>query len=288
MAQIEQSDKGGKKKKGAQNGAYLKNPDFEGFQKLYNGCGGLIAIADIAPELPGAEDFIRRASKLCTVSVAHTDAGYEDTKKAFDAGATHLTHLYNAMPGIHHREPGVIPAAAEKETVRAELICDGIHVHPASVRLAFGMFGRNRIVLISDGLRCTGMPDGAYELGGQTVHLSGGVAKLSDGTIAGAATHLFQSMKNAMAFGIPEAVAVQAATFNPACAIGKQDSIGGTLKAALPAWHDVLKPGGVAAFSFNAAIASVNAFTAADTCASVAFASVFTVFAASIASSNLA
>lgn len=214
------------KKKGAQNGAYLKTPDFEGFKKLYDSCGGLIAIADVAPELPGAEDFVRQASKLCTVSVAHTDSGYEDAKKAYDAGATHLTHLYNAMPGIHHRNPGVIPAAAENKAVRAELICDGLHVHPASVRLAFSMFGGDRMVLISDALRCSGMPDGEYELGGQTVHLAGGIAKLADGTIAGAATNLFSGMKNAMSFGISEEDAIRAATWNPACAIGAQNKIG--------------------------------------------------------------
>ena len=208
------------KKKGAQNADYLKTPDFEGFQKLYNGCGGLIKIADVAPELPGAAEFVRKASKLCTVSVAHTDSGYEDAREAFAAGATHLTHLYNAMPGIHHRNPGVIPAAAENPAVRAELICDGLHVHPASVRLAFSMFGAERMVLISDALRCCGMPDGDYELGGQTVTLSGGVARLADGTIAGSATNLYNCMRNAMTFGIGEADAVRAATRNPACAIG--------------------------------------------------------------------
>lgn len=214
------------KKKGAQNGAYLKNPDFDGFQKLYDGCGGLIRIADIAPELPGAEGFIQKASKLCTVSIAHSDSDYEHAKMAYDNGATHLTHLFNAMPGIHHRNPGVIPAAAENENVRAELICDGLHVHPASVRLAYSLFGGSRMVLISDALRCSGMPDGDYELGGQTVHLSGGIAKLPDGTIAGAATSLFEGMKNAIAFGFREEDAIRAATWNPACAIGAEEQIG--------------------------------------------------------------
>lgn len=93
------------KKKGAQNADYLKDPDFEGFQKLYNDCGGLIRIVDVAPELPGAEDFVRQASKLCTVSIAHTDSDYDHAKAAVDAGVTHLTHLYNAMPGITHRAP---------------------------------------------------------------------------------------------------------------------------------------------------------------------------------------
>ena len=214
------------KKKGAQNGAYLKNPDFEGFKALYDGCGGLVRIVDVAPELPGAEAFIEKAKALCTVSVAHTDAGYEDAAMAFRAGATHPTHLFNAMPGIHHRNPGVIPAAAEKAAVRAELICDGLHVHPASVRLAFSIFGKERMVLVSDALRCCGLPDGEYELGGQPVFLKGGIAKLADGTIAGSATNLYKGMCNAMAFGIPEEDAIRAATYNPACALGAQDRIG--------------------------------------------------------------
>ena len=214
------------KKKGAQNGEYLKNPDFEGFKKLFDGCGGLVRIVDVAPELPGAADFVEKASKLCTVSVAHTDSDYEHAKTAFQKGATHLTHLYNAMPGIHHRNPGVIPAAAEDPHVRAELICDGMHIHPASVRLAFSIFGGERMVLVSDALRCCGMPDGEYELGGQPVFLAGGVAKLADGTLAGSATNLFDCMKNAICFGIAETDAVRACTINPACALGVQDQVG--------------------------------------------------------------
>ena len=213
------------KKKGAQNAAYLKNPDFEGFRELYEDCGGLVRIVDVAPELPGAAEFVEQAKNLCTVSVAHTDSDYDHAVTAFAAGATHLTHLYNAMPAIHHRKPGVIPAAVENKNVRAELICDGLHAHPACVRLAFTMFG-DRIVLISDALRCCGMPDGQYELGGQQVFLSGGVARLADGTIAGSATNLYDCMRNAIAFGIPEETAVRAATWNPACAIGTGDRIG--------------------------------------------------------------
>ena len=214
------------KKKGAQNGAYIKNPDFEGFKKLYDGCNGLIRIVDVAPELPGAAEFIEKASKLCTVSVAHTDAGYADAKMAYEKGATLLTHTYNAMPPIHHRDPGVIPAAVECPKVRAELICDGMHVHPASVRLAFAMFGGERMILVSDALRCCGMPDGEYELGGQPIFLQGGVAKLTDGTLAGAATNLYECMKNAILFGVVEEDAVRACTYNPACALGVQDQVG--------------------------------------------------------------
>ena len=214
------------KKKGAQNGEYLKAPDFEGFKKLYDGCGGLVRIVDVAPELPGAGEFVEKAKDLCTVSVAHTDSDYDHAKMAFQKGATHLTHLYNAMPGIHHRNPGVIPAAAEDPHVRAELICDGMHIHPASVRLAFRIFGGERMILVSDALRCCGMPDGEYELGGQPVFLSGGVARLADGTLAGSATNLYDCMKNAVLFGIPETDAIRASTFNPACALGVQDQVG--------------------------------------------------------------
>ncbi len=214
------------KKKGAQNGAYLKNPDFKGFKALYDGCGGLIRIVDVAPELPGAAEFVDQASRLCTVSVAHTDSDYDHAKEAFARGATHLTHLYNAMPGIHHRNPGVIPAAVEDPKVRAEVICDGMHVHPASIRLAFAMFGGERMILVSDALRCCGMPDGEYELGGQPVFLEGNVAKLADGTLAGAATNLYDCVKNAILFGIDEADAVRAASYNPACSLGVQDQVG--------------------------------------------------------------
>ena len=214
------------KKKGAQNGAYLKSPDFAGFNALYDGCGGLIRIVDVAPELPGAAEFVEKAKALCTVSIAHTDSDYDHAKAAVDAGVTHLTHLYNAMPGIHHRNPGVIPATAENKNVRAEIISDGTHVHPASVRLAFQIFGGNRMVLISDALRCCGMPKGEYELGGQTVYLDTGVGRLADGTIAGSVTNLYECMRRAIAFGIPEEDAIRAATYNPACAIGADDMIG--------------------------------------------------------------
>ena len=214
------------KKKGAQNGAYLRNPDFEAFKALQDGCGGLVRIVDVAPELPGAEEFIRKAKALCTVSIAHTDADYDAARRGIAAGVTHLTHLYNAMPAIHHRKPGVIAAAAEAETVSAELISDGQHVHPASVRLAFRIFGASRMVLISDSLRCCGMPDGEYELGGQQVFLQGGVARLADGTIAGSATNLFDCMRRAVSFGIPREDAIRAATYNPARQIGALSEVG--------------------------------------------------------------
>ena len=213
------------KKKGAQNGAFLKPPDLEGFRGLFEGCGGLIRIVDVAAELPGAAEFARGAKALCTVSVAHTDAAYDEAAAVFDAGASHLTHLFNAMPPIHHRRPGVIGAASERDFVAAELICDGLHVHPSAVRMAFRLFP-GRICLISDSLRCCGMPDGEYELGGQQVFLAGGVARLADGTIAGAASDLYADMLNAIRFGVDRDEAIRAATIRPAGEIGRADEIG--------------------------------------------------------------
>ena len=215
------------KKRGAQNADYLKEPDFEGFKKLYEECGGLVRIVDIAPELPGAAEFVAKAKDLCTVSIAHTDSDYDHAKAAIDAGVTHLTHLYNAMPAIHHRTPGVIPAAVENPNVQAELICDGFHIHPASVRLAFTMF-KNRMVLVSDSGRCTGQPEGyQFDLGGQMAELRGGVAKLvGTDTIACSASNMWACLQNVLAWGISEEEAVRAASYNPAKALGVQDKIG--------------------------------------------------------------
>lgn len=213
------------KKKGAQNADYLRLPDAEAFKAVNDGCGGLVKIADVAPELEGAEEFIREVSKISRVSVAHTDADYDAAKMAFAAGARHLTHLFNAMPSIHHRNPGVIGAAAEREDVVAELICDGLHVHPSAVRMAFRLFP-GRVCLISDALRCVGMPDGEYELGGQPVFLKDNIARLADGTIAGSASNLYTCMLNAISFGIPEDTAITAATLTPARELGCDDRLG--------------------------------------------------------------
>ena len=213
------------KKKGAQNGAYLKDPDFQAFKKLYDGCNGLVRIADVAPELPGAVEFTREAAKLCTVSIAHTDANYEEADAVLAAGANHLTHLYNAMPSIHHRKPGVIGAGSERENVIAELICDGEHVHPSSVRMAFKLFP-GRICLVSDALRCCGMPNGQYELGGQEIFLNGNVAKLADGTLAGSVTNLYDCMRKAVEFGISKEQAILSSTIIPARQLRREQEIG--------------------------------------------------------------
>lgn len=214
-----------REKRGSQNPAYLRLPDWDRFLQLYDAAEGLLRIVDVAPELPGAVEFTRRASEKCRVSVAHTAAGYDQAAAVFDAGATHLTHLFNAMSGIHHRHPGPIGAASERENVTAELICDGIHVHPSAVRMAFRLFP-GRICLISDALRCCGMADGSYSLGGQEILLSGGVARLTGGAIAGSAADLYQCMRRAVSFGIPREQAVWAATALPARVIGRESETG--------------------------------------------------------------
>ena len=213
------------KRKGAQNAAYLKDPDFDAFQRLNEGCGGLVKLVDLAAELPGAVEFAQKAAEICTVSIAHTDCTYEEADTLFNAGASHLTHLYNAMPGIHHRTPGPIGAGSERENVYAELIADGVHIHPSAVRLAFKLFP-GRICLISDSMRACGMPEGESDLGGQKVFIKGRKATLADGTIAGSCTNLYDCMTTAVAMGIPLEEAVRAATWNPAHELEMLDVIG--------------------------------------------------------------
>ena len=215
-----------REKRGSQNPAYLRLPDWDRFLRLYDAAEGLLRIVDVAPELPGAVEFTRRASEKCRVSVAHTAAGYDQAAAVFDAGATHLTHLFNAMSGIHHRHPGPIGAASERENVTAELICDGIHIHPCMVRNTFRLFGAHRMILISDSMRAVGMEDGQYTLGGQDVTVRGALATLADGTIAGSATNLYDCMCKAVEMGIPKEQAIRAATINPAVSIGVGNKVG--------------------------------------------------------------
>lgn len=212
-------------KKGAQNGKYIINPNIEMFQECNSCCDNLIKLVTLAPELEGAIEFIEALHDKVSISLGHTTANYEITKAALDKGANHITHLYNAMPPFSHREPGVIGAAADSENCMVELITDGIHIHPSVVRATFKLF-KEKVVLISDSMMATGMANGTYELGGQTVIMKDKKATLEDGTIAGSATNLFDCMKKAISFGVPEEEAVFAATKNPAKSIGIYDKIG--------------------------------------------------------------
>ena len=148
-------------KKGAQNGDFLHDPDVDMLRRLQKAAEGCVKLVTVAPEQPGGIEFVREAVKDgITVSVGHTVATYDIAKEAFAAGASHATHLFNGMPPFHHREPGVIGAAFDSPHAKAELICDGIHIHESAVRATFRLFGPERMILISDSLRATGMPDG--------------------------------------------------------------------------------------------------------------------------------
>lgn len=214
-----------KSKKGAQSERYLINPEIDFFDRLNEASGGNIRIVDVAPELPGAMDFIRHASAAAVVSVAHTSADYDTAAEAFRCGASRVTHLFNAMPPFLHRSPGVIGATSDARCA-VELISDGFHVHPSVVRSVFRWFGDDRVILISDAMMALGLPDGGYSLGGQSVHVEGGKATLTDGTLAGSATDLLSCVRKAVSFGIPLASAVKAASYNPAASIGIEESAG--------------------------------------------------------------
>lgn len=216
-------------KKGAQNPLYVRNPDKEEFKKLYEGCNGAIRVVDIAPECDGGDEFIKEIQPICPVSIAHTDAGYDDAVHAIELGVRHITHLFNAQSGLHHRKPGVVGAAFDvgrANGVRAEIICDGFHIHPATLRIAFREMGEDGTVIISDSMKAAGCPDGDYDLGGQPVYVRDGKALLADGTIAASTSNVYKELKNVISFGIPEKQAVKSATINPAKAIRVDDKTG--------------------------------------------------------------
>ena len=213
-------------KKGAQNPAFVQKANPELLKNLQEDAEGLVRLVTIAPEEEGALDCIRKCSKDYHFSLGHTASDYDTACKAFEAGADHVTHLYNAMPPFVHRAPGVIGAAFDAPQAKVELICDGIHIHPAVIRATFQLFGDDRVVLISDSMMATGMPDGDYSLGGLPTKLVGHTVTLEDGTIAGAATNLMDCMRNVVKFGVPMESAVKAATWNPVNSIGMTKDYG--------------------------------------------------------------
>lgn len=213
-------------KLGAMQEKYLLKLDYEYLLKLHTASGNNLKIIDVAAELEGAVPFISKAAELGRVSLHHTGAGYEQASRCYEAGASHLTHLFNAMTPFGHREPGVIGAASDFAEY-VELISDGIHVHPAAVRSAFKWFGDDRICLISDSMEACGMADGVYTLGGQRVTVKAGLATLDNGTISGSATPLTEMFRRAVKeFNIPVKSALRACTVNPARAAGLFDTVG--------------------------------------------------------------
>lgn len=214
-------------KKGAQDAKYIRLCDIDFFKALQKEALGKIKLVDIAPESEGAMDFIQAVKDEVIVSIAHTMADYDTALEAFGKGARHVTHLYNAMPEFSHREPGVVGAALDTEKCRVELICDNIHIHPAVVRAAFTMFGDDRIILISDSMRATGLSDGVHTLGGQEVTVAGKCACLTDGTPAGSVTNLMDCVRTAVTqMGISLESAIACATINPAKELNIYDSCG--------------------------------------------------------------
>lgn len=212
-------------KRGAHRAELLQPPDMSLFERANELSGNNIKLVSIAPELPGAMEFIGEASKRCRVSLAHTAADYITGIQAFENGADHVTHLYNAINPFLSREPGIAGAAMDARAY-VEIICDGIHLHPAVVRSVYRMFP-GRVCMISDSISSTGMPDGNYDLGGLPIIVKGGRSTLAaDGTIAGSVITLMDGVRNAVMFGVPMGDVVTAATINNARSIGMDSEYG--------------------------------------------------------------
>jgi len=200
------------KYKGAQNEKYIKNPDISEFESLKN-----IKMVTLAPELSGAMEFIQKCSAV--VSIGHTDCDYETAVDAIKNGTICLTHTFNAMPPLHHRNTGPIGAAID-ENIYVQVICDGLHLHKSIVTMLYRTFGADRMILISDSMRATGLADGEYEFGGQLIDVKNGIARTKDGALAGSTTNLMQCVKKAIEFGIPKEDAIKMATKTPAKLLG--------------------------------------------------------------------
>lgn len=213
-------------KKGAHVEKWIAAPDVAFVRELNQDADGLVRLVTVAPNMDGAEEFIKEMHEEVCISLGHTAADYDCASRAMKLGAHHVTHLYNAMQPFGHRAPGLIGAAMDDPECMVELICDGYHIHPSAIRVAFRMFGPERVILISDSMRATGMENGTYELGGQEVTVKDRKAVLKDGTLAGSATNLYGCMCKAVEFGIPLEQAIMAATANPARSIGIFDRVG--------------------------------------------------------------
>ena len=215
----------GKEKKGAHDEPYLQKPDWEQFEAWQKLSGGNIRLITIDPCLEGAEEFIQKCvASGVKVSLGHTACDYETAVKAQNLGADHVTHTFNAMNPLHHREPGLIGAAMDTG-MYMELICDGIHVHPAMVRMMFAAHP-DKVVLVSDSIPAAGMPDGEYKSGGLKVTVKDGKAVLEDGTFAGSTVSLFDAMVKAIRFGVPAEQAVNSATYLAAKSVGMEGVTG--------------------------------------------------------------
>ena len=206
--------------RGAQPVGWLRSPDPAEYRRWLK--TGIVRSVTLAPELPGALEFIREGTQQgLRFSAGHTAATYEQMQAAIGAGLSLLTHTFNGMPSLHHRSPGVLGAALTDERIYCEIIADGIHVHPAVIQLLLRAKGVDRVVLVTDAIRAAGLPDGEYDLGGQTVNVQAGVARTSAGGLAGSTLTLDRAVANMVTFvGLPLNQAVAMATTTPAAALG--------------------------------------------------------------------
>ena len=206
-----------KEKCGVQNTDYAEDPSSDYIREVLEGFPeDLISIIDIAPELPGSGKFISEMKEKYVLSCAHTASSYQVCREAIKAGLHHATHLFNAMNPLGHHEPGAPGALLEDPVVTCELICDGMHVHPALLKIVFSVLGEDRAVVVSDAMRAAGMPDGDYDLGGKTVHVANGRTDFGDGRLAGSTTDIHSEFLNLLKLGIPMRTALKACTVNPA------------------------------------------------------------------------
>ncbi len=206
-----------KKYKGAMNADNILAPDMEKFDIMLERSGGLLKIMTVAPEREGAEDFIKYAvSKGIAVTMGHTDATYDEAEKAVDAGASRSTHTFNAMRGLHHREPGVLGVALTNDNVTCEMICDFVHLHPAIVKMIYKAKGADRIDIISDSGHAAGMNVTEFMVDGLMRYVKDGVVRLADGTIAGSAKTVLDGVKNLISLGVPLEDISKMASYNPA------------------------------------------------------------------------
>lgn len=211
---------------GAQNPSYCKSPSLDEFKSFQDVAPHMIRYITLAPEQQGALDFIRAISPDVICSIGHTNADYDTTLAAFHAGASHLTHFYNAMPPFHHRNPGVIGATFDYSSPYIELICDGLHLHPATIRHTFDSINSDYIILVSDSTMATGLEDGHYTLGGSPIHVLNGEARTPNGQLAGSTTHLMDCLRKVVSFGIPFETALKCVTANPARESGIYHRVG--------------------------------------------------------------
>ncbi|TMV50105.1 N-acetylglucosamine-6-phosphate deacetylase [Paenibacillus mesophilus] len=212
------------KRKGMQNEKFLRHPDLDEMNLLFREAGDLIKMVTIAPELPGGIELISYLREQgAIIAVAHSDATYEEAKLAFAQGASHVTHCFNGMRPIHHRDPGLVVAAFEEEHVSLQAIVDHVHLHPAIIRLMHRIKGAGGVVLITDALQAMGLGDGTYTFGGHTVQVADGVARLADGTLASSTVTMNKALRYTVELGIPLTEAVRMASTTPADILGLPD-----------------------------------------------------------------